>query len=223
MGYYRRDTLNAHFAHSPVSKTELIDRIEKTAAQGTTILNDWERNFLGSLRESANKWGRLTTKQHDFFQRIEFKCKPENVTARKNWNESFTSDMRKKLEFAAEYYKANPPYFGDACNRILSSPGYVPTEKLYRKMVENKYVQRALDNTAEAPKFAVGTMAMIRDNQYTQQHRLLRPFRGRLVMIIACDDTVRSATKGSRKLNILPVGGAEVIETEERFLKKAKV
>ena len=221
MGYYR--TQRASFTQNTESKAELIDRIEKTAAQGATIMTDWERSFLGSLRESATKWGRLTARQHDTFQRIEHKCKPENIAARQNWKQSFTPDMREKLRFAAEYYKANPPYFGDVANRILSSPDYVPTEKLYRKMVLNKYVQRALDNSAEVPKFTVGTMALVRDNQHTQQHRLLRPFRNQLVMIIECEDSVRSATKGSRKLKVLPVGGTEVIETEERFLKKAKV
>ena len=205
------------------TKAQLTDRIEKVAARGVSTLSDWERSFLGSLRDSAKKWGRLTVKQHDVFQRIEHKSNPKNIAAAKSWNNSFTPDMCEKLRFAAEYYKANPPYFGDVANRILSNPDYIPTEKLYRKMVLNKYVQRALDNSTEAPKFAVGTMAMVRDNQHTQQHRLLRPVRNRLVMIIECEGTVRSATKGSRKLSVLAVGGAEVIETEERFLKKAKV
>ena len=42
-------------------------------------------------------------------------------------------------------------------------------------------------------------------------------------MIVECEDSVRSATKGSRKIKVLPVGGVETIETEERYLKKAKV
>ncbi len=218
MGYYR-----GYMSSSNETKTQLVNRIEKVAARGTTTLTDWERSFLGSLRDSAKKWGRLTAKQHDTFQRIEKKTDPKNIAARKSWIESFTPDMREKLKFAAEYYQANPPYFGDAARRILSNPDYVPTEKLYRKMVLNKYVQRALDNSAEVPKFTVGTMALVRDNQHNQQHRLLRPLRNQLVMIIECEDNVRSATKGSRKLKVLPVGGTEVIETEERFLKKAKV
>ncbi len=219
MGYYRAQ--RASFTQNTESKAELIDRIEKTAAHGTTIMTDWERSFLGSLRESAAKWGRLTARQHDTFQRIEHKCKPENIAARQNWKQSFTPDMREKLRFAAEYYKANPPYFGEVATRILSNPDYVPTEKLYRKMVLNKYVQRALDNSAEVPKFAVGTMAMVRNSQaLPPSHSKLR---GKLVMIVECEDNVRSATKGSRKLKVLPVGGTEVIETEERFLKKAKV
>jgi len=212
MGYYGRN---------PISKTELIERIEKVAARGTTTLSDWERNFLGSLRDSAKKWGRLTAKQHDVFQRIERNSNPEHIAARKKWRESFTPAMRENLKFAAEYYKANPPYFSDAADRILFSDGYMPTEKLYRKMVENKYVQRALKNANETAKFPAGTMAMVRDSAQVQGR--ICAHRGQLVMVVECADKVRSATKGSRRLTVLPVGAMETIKTEERFLKKAKV
>jgi len=222
VGYYRRDTLNAHFGTPfPTPKAELIDRIEKIAARGTTTLTDWERSFLGSLRDSAKKWGRLTAKQHDVFQRIERKSNPEHIAARKKWNEGFTPAMRENLKFAAEYYKANPPYFGDAADRILSNDEYMPSEKLYRKMVENKYVQRALSNANEAAKFPPGTMAMVRDSAQVQGR--ICAHRGQLVMVVECADKVRSATKGSRRLTVLPVGGMETINTEERFLKNAKV
>ena len=203
------------------TKAQLVDRIEKVAARGTTTLTDWERNFLGSLRDSAKKWGRLTGKQHDVFQRIERKSNPKHIAARKKWNESFTPAMRESLKFAAEYYKANPPYFSDAAERILSNDEYVPTEKLYRKMVENKYVQRALSNANETAKFPLGTMAMVRDSAQVQGR--ICAYRGKLVMVVECADKVRSATKGSRRLKVLPVGSTDIINTEERFLKKARV
>jgi hypothetical protein len=202
------------------SRAELIDRIEKTAARGVMTLSDWERSFLGSLRDSAKKWGRLTAKQHDVFQRIERKSNPEHIAARKVWNESFTPDMREKLKFAAEYYKANPPYFGDAAERILSNDEYTPTEKLYRKMVENKYVQRAIDNANEETKYPAGTMVMIRNSQSVGGR--LSHWRGKLAMIVECEQNVRSATKGARKLTVLPVGSMETIKTEERYIKKIK-
>ena len=128
--------------------------------------------------------------------------------------------MRESLKFAAEYYKANPPYFGDAATRILSNPDYVPTEKLYRKMVENKYVQRALANANETAKFPVGTMVMVRDSK-SVQGRISR-YRGQLAVVVECSEDVRSATKGSRNMVVLPVGGTETILTEERYLKRAK-
>ena len=215
MGYYR-----GYMSSSNETKAQLVERIEKVAARGTTTLTDWERSFLGSLRDSAKKWGRLTGKQHDVFQRIERKSNPKHIAARKKWNESFTPAMRESLKFAAEYYKANPPYFGDAATRILSNPDYVPTEKLYRKMVENKYVQRAIANANEDAKFPVGTMVMVRDSKNVQG-RISR-YRGQLAVVVECAKSVRSATKGSRNMTVLPVGGTETIQTEERYLKGAK-
>jgi hypothetical protein len=219
MGYYGRN--RANFGHNPVSKTELVERIEKVAARGTTTLTDWERSFLGSLRDSAKKWGRLTGKQHDVFQRIERKSNPKHIAARKKWDESFTPAMRESLKFAAEYYKANPPYFSDAAERILSNDEYVPTEKLYRKMVENKYVQRALSNASEEIKYPAGSMVMVRDSQTVVG--MLATWRGKLAMVVECEQDVRSATKGARSLTVLPVGSTHTIKTHERFIKKAKV
>ena len=215
MGYYR-----GYMSSSNETKAQLVERIEKVAARGTTTLTDWERSFLGSLRDSAKKWGRLTGKQHDVFQRIERKSNPKHMAARKKWNERFTPAMRESLKFAAEYYKANPPYFGDAATRILSNPDYVPTEKLYRKMVENKYVQRAIANANEDAKFPVGTMVMVRDSKNVQG-RISR-YRGQLAVVVECAKSIRSATKGSRNMTVLPVGGTETIQTEERYLKGAK-
>ena len=72
MGYYRRSYSRQPRQNNP----ELVERIEKTAARGTSSLTDWERSFLGSLLDSAKKWGRLTAKQHEVYQRIEKKTDP---------------------------------------------------------------------------------------------------------------------------------------------------
>ena len=216
MGYYR-----GYMSSSNETKAQLVERIEKVAARGVTTLTDWERSFLGSLRDSAKKWGRLTGKQHDVFQRIERKSNPEHIAARKKWNESFTPAMRENLRFAAEYYKANPPYFGDAATRILSNPDYVPTEKLYRKMVENKYVQRALKNNSAAPKYEVGSMVTVRNSQAIRHHATSR-VRGKNAIVIEVEEQVNNATKGARKVTILPIGAASPIVTEERWLKPCR-
>jgi hypothetical protein len=140
---------------------------------------------------------------------------------RKTWNENYTPEMREKAIFAASYYKANPPYFDQVAERIMTDEKFIPSEKLYRKMVENKYVQRAMQNSTAAPKFAVGSMAMVRDSANVQGR--LCAYRGKLVMIIEVEEDVRSATKGARKMTVLPVGGTEMVAAEERYLKTAKV
>jgi hypothetical protein len=217
--YGRRHMQNDNFPYG--TKAQLVDRIEKAAMRGISTLTDWERSFLGSLCDSAKKWGRLTAKQYDTFQRIEKKSDPAYIAAREEWTKNYTDEMREKLKFAAEYYKANPPYFGDAADRVLANADYVPTEKLYRSMVENKYVQRAYENANHEIRHDVGTMALVRNS--TNVPRNLMNYRGKLVMIVECEQNVRSATKGARKLTVLPIGSTEIIVTQERYLKKAKL
>ena len=85
MGYYRR------YNRQPrQNNPELVARIEAVAARGVKTLSDWERTFMGSLLESAKKWGRLTAKQHDIFQRIEKKTDPEHIEAMKAWRQEWS-------------------------------------------------------------------------------------------------------------------------------------
>ena len=215
MGYYGRRS----YSRQPrENNPELVTRIEKTAARGTSSLSDWERSFMGSLLDSAKKWGRLTAKQHEVFQRIEKKTDPAHQKAVSDWRENFSDEMCTAARFAANYYKANPPYFSEAADRILLDSSYIPSEKLYRKMVENKYVQRAMAHAQSAPLYAAGSMVKVRDSQSVSGR--LRAYRGQPVLVLEAQQNVTSATKGARKYKVLPIGADKPIDTEERFLKK---
>ena len=216
MGYYGRRSYSNRQPRQ--NNPELVERIEKTAARGTSTLTDWERSFLGSLLDSAKKWGRLTARQHEVYQRIERKSDPAHIKAVNDWRANFTEEMREAAVFAANYYKANPPYFGDAATRILNDSSYIPSEKLYRKMVLNKYVQRAMQHAKSAPLYVVGSMVTVRNSQSVTGP--LRAYRGQPVLVVEAQQDVTSATKGARKYKVLPIGGDKPIETQERYLKK---
>ena len=219
MGYYNRRSYRKP-RQQKQNNPELVARVEKVAARGIKTLTDWERNFLGSLLDSAKVWGRLTAKQHEVFQRIEKKTDPAHQAAVNAWRSSFTDEMREALVFAANYYKANPPYYGDVADRILNDYGYVPGEKLYRKMVENRYVQRALQNAQAGPLYAVGSMATVRNSESVGGPA--RMHRGKDVIVLEVEEKVTSAVKGARMYKVLPVGSVDPIETQERFLKKKR-
>ena len=216
LGYYGRRS----YSRQPrENNPELVARIEKAAARGTSSLSDWERSFMGSLLDSAKKWGRLTAKQHEVFQRIERKTDPAHQKAISDWRANFTEEMREAAVFAANYYKANPPYFGDAATRILSDSSYIPSEKLYRKMVENKYVQRARQNANTAPLYAVGSMVTVRNSGNVRG--ITASYRGKDAIVLVVESAM-SATKGARIYKVLPVGAPLPIETEERYIKKKR-
>jgi hypothetical protein len=217
MGYYGRRRYSNRQPRQ--DNPELVSRIEKAAARGTSSMSDWERSFMGSLLDSAKKWGRLTAKQHEVFQRIEKKTDPSHQAAVNAWRSSFTEDMREALVFAANYYKANPPYYGDVADRILNDSSYIPSEKLYRKMVENKYVQRARSNAQSGPLYTVGSMVTVRDSKSVGGP--IRAYRGKDAVILEVRDGL-SATKGAREYVVLPVGAAKPVETQERYIKKKR-
>ena len=219
MGYYRRSYMRARTPRQ--NNPELVARIEQTVMRGVGSMNEWERNFMGSLLDSAKKWGRLTARQHEIFQRIEKKTDPAHIKAVDDWRQNFTDEMRRKSLFAANYYKANPPYFGDAAERILNDSSYIPSEKLYRKMVENNYVRRAIENASLPAKYPAGSMVKIRDSKSISGH--LYRFRGQYAMVVAVEEQTYNATKGSRKMTILPIGTDKPIETEERYVKPGRV
>ena len=198
---------------------ELETRIEKALAHGNA-LSDWEKSFLTSVKDGVKRYGSLTSKQESIVQRIEKNRDPAVQAARKSWNDGFSQEMRDKTCIAARYYLNNPPYFADMANRILNDDSYIPTEKQYRAMVENKYVAKVLDNMNSVPTFLVGTMARVRT--VATGHKM-RHYRDKMVMIIDYPDKVAGAARGAIPVIVLPIGTAETIETEVRWLKKARV
>jgi len=215
MGYYGHRRRAMPKQNNP----ELVTRIESVAQRGISTMSDWERSFLGSLLDSAKKWGRLTAKQHDVFQRIEKKTDPAHQAAVKSWRASWTPSMAENLKFAANYYKANPPYFDQVAGRVLTDEDFIPSEKLYRKMVENKYVQRAMVNATTEPLYEVGTMVTVRDNKASRADNKLR---GQDVLVLEVQESSTSATKGSRKYTVLAIGAPLPVTIEERWLKKSR-
>ena len=219
MGYYSRRSYRKPRVQKQ-DNPELVARIEKTAARGATTMTDWERNFIASILDSAKVWGRLTAKQHGMYQNIESRLDPANIAARDAWNNSWDEEKRAAIIFAANYYKANPPYFSGCLERILNDSNYIPTEKLYRKMVENKYVQRAKVNASSDALYEAGSMVTFRDSKSVGGTAWR--YRGQDAIVLGCQTEHVSAVKGTREYTVLPVGCVEPFTTQERYLKKKR-
>lgn len=186
-------------------------------------INDWERRFSESVLSQINKGHSLSQRQNDTIQKIEARYSEEKIAERIIWNNSFTDEMREDMKLAARYYVNNPPYFGDLAYRVLTDPEFVPTEKQYVAMTENKYAKRVIENAKAEPKFPAGTIARFRKNA---EPRLIK-INGKAtrssdvqVMIIDHPKEVRSAAKGAKTVVVLPFGSESTYTTEERYLKK---
>ena len=199
------------------SKLQMIARIDNLLARNVEF-TAWEKQFLTSIKQGLQRYGSLTGKQESILQRIETSKDPAVIAQRQDWKANYNNDMRAKMKIAAQYYLNNPPYFGDLAQRALNDDAFIPTEKQYRAMVDNKYVRKVLDNMESVPMFAVGTMAQFRQTA----PRSFRKHHNKMVMIIEYPDKVAGSAKGAIAVKVLPVGSSEIIETEVRWLKKAR-
>ena len=182
-------------------------------------LADWDRGFVESVADQY-KQRNLSDAQHDIINKILAKHSPEQIKARNDWRSSYDEEKQALARQAAEYYTVNPPYFREAARKILNDPAYIPTEKCFNKMTQNKYVQRWIAQREAGPAFAKGQLVRFRRNDLVRRYVGSR-FKGTLAVVCNVGDQV-SATKGSRSYQVLPIGKVKPITTEERFLMRSK-
>jgi hypothetical protein len=176
-----------------------------------------ERAFAESLGKNARKWGKLTDKQWDAFQRMEARYSPEVIAAKKTWTNAWNEEKSHNLRVAADYYLMNPPYFGEAAKTISEDKTYIPSEKLYHKMVENKYVQKVIATIAADALYPSGSLVKVRKTARSYAYA----FRDRVAIVLSTDGPINSAAKGAKNYTILPFGESQTIQIQERWLKKA--
>ena len=194
-----------------------LDRLVSLGEQ----LNDWDRGFVESVADQY-KQRNLSYGQIEVVNKILAKHSPEQIKARNDWRSSYDEEKQALARQAAEYYTVNPPYFREAARKILNDPAYIPTEKCFNKMTQNKYVQRWIAQREAGPAFSKGQLVRFRRNRLVR-HGYGSYLQGKLAVILSVgtDDQV-SATKGSRPYEVLPIGRTKPFATEERCLMRSK-
>ena len=201
-----------------------LDRIAKLGDQ----LTQWEQGFTESVADQYKRRN-LSDGQHAVIDKILAKYNPDAIKARNDWRANYDDEKREIARKVAEYYKKNPPYYGDVATKILNDPAYIPSEKCFNKMTGNKYAQRALAAAATPPVFAKGQLVRFRRNDevrgnhvsYTGKPGGRTYLTGKLAVVLSISDTP-GAAKGSRGYTVLPVGATKPIETLERRLMRSK-
>ena len=216
-GYYARRPKVEKPPH--LTDPALLDRINALAVNEAT--DDWTRNFCTSIADGFKKYKGLTQKQFDIFVKREHQATPEFQQAREDWRASYDESKRNIAKVCAEYYKANPPYFADLAEKVLTDPSFIPSPKQYRAMCENKYAQKVLKSATQVGAFAAGQIVEPRS---TAPNRIRRAFStvGKGAIIQTDAAPVRSSAKGGKVYKVLPFGSAETIDVEERHIKKAR-
>lgn len=181
-----------------------------------------DRVFLGSLKTFFARVGHLSAKQYDALVKCEYRYSAAAIAESENWRLSYDAEKRKIARIAAEYYLANPPYFSDLAGKIVNDPTFVPTEKQYRALVENKYATRAIAAAVATPMFVVGDSVVVRNSSKKMSPAYVS-YRGQTGLVIKPDaGTVRRAAKGSKIYMILLTGNPVPVLFEERELRKIR-
>ena len=181
--------------------------------------SSWDFGFMQSLEEQLKSRGTLSPRQEEVLQQVEGRWSDEALKARANWDNEWDTEKEAKFLIALRYYRKTGYYSGIVYKYLTAEgdrlPGN-PSQKEYNKLVLNKYASAVIRNIQAEPKFPVGASAVFRS--------AARAYHGQTCVILKHGDatTVSSHAKGAKPVQVLPIGSASPIWTEERWLKKAK-
>jgi len=171
--------------------------------------------FLNSLKQAVGRWGKLTERQAGALERIQERYSEEGKERREQWAETY-AQRKHEAEIAARYYQSNPPYYGDLAHRILNEVGFVPSEKQFNAITQNKYAQKVIAATLAEPLYAEGVMV---EGRASGGPRI----RGKKAFVLKTNyQPVVTAAKGTKRYLVLPVGEPSPLVVEEREIKRVK-
>jgi hypothetical protein len=192
------------------------DRL-KIALAKSELLSNWERTFVESLYEQFNKRGKLSSRQIEILERIEnSKLSEDAINESKKWADTYTKEHRRVARICAEYY-TKTGYFTGLAAPILTNDNFIPSEKQYKKMCENKYAKKVIAMHDAAPKYEVGSLVQFRTTAdwYARTTVGTNP-----CVVISAGGPILTHAKGAKPYKVLPFGSAVAIDCEERHLKK---
>ena len=188
--------------------------------------SSWAAGYVESLINQVKGDRRLSDRQLEILKKIEAEHDDKAITERAKWVEGYKNDptLRADAIVVAHYYKTTG-YFGSTADAVINEEQFVPTYSQYNKMVKNKYAQKVLSAHNDKPKYEKGQLVTFRAAAPAAQRRCgdgyLKP--AVTMMVIAADAApVTSAARGAKKYKLLPVGKAETLIVEERYIMKAR-
>ena len=211
--------IEAQLASAPEIDVGEQNRLDSLISRAGAANDRWAVTFITSLKGQLSMGRELSPRQTEILKKVEDRHSDKAQAMRDSWASNFSSEMREKLTIAARYYLANPPYFGDIAKKALEDDSYVPSERSYRKMVENKYATKVIESTLAEPKFNAGSHVAIRKTASIGLHSTRRT-NGVVLKVDAAP--VTSAARGSKVYSVLFFGDSKATLIEERWLKKGK-
>ena len=186
---------------------ETLAKIEYLMVQPD--LNNWEKNFLTSIKDYFVKYNKLSDGQSNHLEKIAQRYTADAVKQRDEWYASWNDEKKEKFKKVIDYYDRSV-YYTTITRKVQDNPEYIPTQKEYDTLVNNKYSQRYLKNLEIPAKYQVGDLVQIRSSWYRA---------GEIGTVIEVR-VAESWVDGSRKYLVNLFGEDINKEYEERAIKK---
>ena len=186
--------------------------------------SSWSEGFVESLTNQNAMGKSLSEKQISALERIESENTGAAKQARDDWYTNYDDSHREQAKICAEYYVSNPPYYKDLAQKILEKKDFIPSEKQWKAITQNKYAQKVLQNIKTPARFSVNSIVQLRKTAslYKSYGRQVDR-KEKIAFILQADVDSPSAIKGGRWYTVLFAGEASSIKILEKDLKPAKV
>jgi len=126
-------------------------------------LSDRDRNFAESLQRQFADGGKLSPKQIECLEKMEQRYSPASVLKREHWAQSYGAEHRETALICARYYRSTN-YFQDLALKIIGDEDFIPTERQFNAISQNKYAKKAIAAATLPPLYPVGSLAVVRAN-----------------------------------------------------------
>ncbi len=210
------DRLEARYAEDAPDNSDAAVTARIEAVMARCQVGTWDYNFLGSVLQQNRERGQLSPRQLEILDKIEERYSQESIDRKAAWAGLWTEEMAERMRVAAEYYVANPPYYGELARQVLSDPSFIPTERQYKALTENKFAAKVLTAHFAEPAFPVGSKVAGRANA---------PYgiKGKMGFVMKVNaKPVTNAARGTKVYMVLPVGQPTPVFVEERHLKRGR-
>ena len=195
-------------------------------------LSDWEQDFCASINSQLIRGRKLSAKQVNLVHKIEGKV-AKLVVGYDQWVKQWDDEKRKIWNIAIDYYEKNRPYFSNEVAKRKDARReereYIPPQRTFKKVVENKYVQKVINELDKKPAFEPGAVVALRAGVRPADlpdsrilYREIKELKATPLFVMAVLDSVGSSAKGAREYTILPAGWTRTLKVQERHIKKAK-
>jgi len=194
----------------------------RLAALSTLVTPDtWEAGFVESLAQQNDMGRKLSEKQLQALRKIEANHTVDARQERQEWFSNYDDTHREIAQVCAKYYSTTP-YYQDLVKKVLDNSKFIPTQKQWEAMCQNKYAQKLIKIHESKPKFDNQSVVQLRKSSDVYKRSSPVNRQGKPGFIIQTDIRTPDPIAGGRWYSVLFAGETTPVQLREKDIKTMK-